>query len=354
MDVTVIALSRPGEPPEEELDGVRVLRTPVARQRGGGLWDYLASYGRFFGYATWYLARRPRHFDLVHAHSNPEAMVFSAAVQRVVGRPVLLDVHDLSTELYANRRGEVPWPVRWIERLSLRFADAVVTVHDRYGDMLVERGLTEQKLTVILNLPDERVFGSERPPTWADGDLRISFHGVMLERSGVGAALDAMCVLRERIPGAQLSLIGEGDFRPEIERRIVDDDLEDVVQLSEGRVDISEIPELVKGTHIGLAPFLDNAFTAEILPTKLLEYVLMGIPVVVSRNRVIEQYFTDDMVTYVSPGDVEGLITAIEELWRNPARALEKARNAQEVLRKHSWAREQERFCDLVEQLVSE
>src|SRR5205823_7219258 len=103
IDVTVLALRRVGEPAEEWIEGVHVVHLPVVRHRGGQSGDYLRSYGRFFSRVAWYLGRRPRSFDLVHVHSVPEAAVFAAIFQRCIGRPVLLDVHDLSTELYANR-----------------------------------------------------------------------------------------------------------------------------------------------------------------------------------------------------------------------------------------------------------
>src|SRR5689334_8337010 len=92
MHVTVLALRRPGEPAEEWIDGVHVVHLPVVRHRGGALRDYLASYASFFARAAWYLGRRPRQFDLVHAHSVPEVIVFAALVQRCTGRPVVLDV----------------------------------------------------------------------------------------------------------------------------------------------------------------------------------------------------------------------------------------------------------------------
>lgn len=352
IDVTVLALQKRGAPPEEWIDGVHVVHLPVLRRHGGDLGHYIGSFARFFLLAAWYLGCRPRSFDLVHAHSVPEAMVFTGLVQRCRGRPVLLDVHDLSTELYANRVGAVPWPIRRAELLSLRFADAVMTVHDQYRELLVERGVPPEKVTVILNVPDERLFGGGQPPTWPAGDLRLVYLGSLLERYGLGVALDAVEILRERIPGVRLAITGDGDYRKEIERRLTQGGLGDSVALSQGLVPVSDVASCLRGAHIGLVPFLDSTFTANILPTKLLEYVLMGIPAIVSRNHVIESYFTDEMVTYVPPGDALALAAAVEWLWRHPLQAQEKARKAQGVLREHSWGREREQFISLVQGLL--
>lgn len=351
-EVTVLALRRPGDPEEEVIEGVRVLHLPVVRHRGGAAGQYLASYAAFFLRAARYLSARPRRFSLVHVHSVPEAMVFAALVPRAAGCPVLLDVHDLSSDLYSNRLGAVPGVVRVAERCSLRFADAIITVHDQYRDLIVERGVPAHKVTVVLNSPDEQLFGPPREPAWLSGHLRLVYHGTFLERYGLGTVLEAFAVICQRIPGARLELYGDGDFREEMARRIARYGLEGAVHLSPGAVPVDEIPTSISGAHIGVVPFLEGPFTASILPTKLLEYVLMGIPVVVARNRVVEGYFREDMVAFVRPGKVEDVIAAVEELWRDPSRALNMARRAQLMVREHSWEREQERFLSLVEGLI--
>lgn len=351
-EVTVLALRRPGEPDQETLAGVSVVHLPVLRHRGGGARGYLLSYAAFFLRAAGYLSARPRRFNLIHVHSIPEAMVFAAVVPRATGCPVLLDVHDLTSDLYTNRLGTAPRAVRAAERLSLSFADAVVTVHDQYRDLIVDRGVPASKVSVVLNTPDERVFGAPRDPVWSEGDLRLVYHGTFLERYGLGALVEALPAIRERVPGATLELYGDGDYREEIERRISRYGLENAVTLSAGAVPVDQIPALVAGAHIGVVPFLDGPFTANILPTKLLEYVLMGIPAVVARNQVVEAYFEEDTVTFVRPGNVDDVVAAVEALWRDPSKAIEKARRAQVALREHSWEREQERFRSLVEGMV--
>jgi glycosyltransferase involved in cell wall biosynthesis len=351
-DVTVLALRRSGEPDDETIAGVRVLHLPVARYRGESVRGYLASYTSFFLRAAWYLSVRPRRFSLVHVHSVPEAMVFAAIVPNAAGRPVLLDIHDLSSDLYSNRLGGSPAAVRAAERLSLRFADKIVTVHDHYRNLIVERGVPAGKVSVVLNSPDEELFGPPREPTWPVGGPRLVYHGTFVERYGLGTLLDAFSVISPRTPGAVLELYGDGDFRHEIERRISRYGLGHAVKLSPGVVPVDEIPDCIAGAHIGVVPFLDDPFTASILPTKLLEYILMGIPAIVARNRVVEAYFEDDMVTFVRPGHVEDVVTAVEELRHDQDRALDMARRAQKRLREHSWEREQRRFLTLVHGMV--
>ena len=72
-DVTVLALHADGRPREEVVDGVRVVHAPdpqVPRRLGQVL---PRLYGGFFVHATGWMLRRPRAFDLVQAHTMPEA-----------------------------------------------------------------------------------------------------------------------------------------------------------------------------------------------------------------------------------------------------------------------------------------
>jgi glycosyltransferase involved in cell wall biosynthesis len=350
-DVTVLALYEPGHPRVDDVDGVRVVGLPIERHRGNGLGPYLTSYGRFFVRAATHLTRHPRAYDLVHVHSLPEAMVFAAFGPKLAGRPVVLDVHDLSTEVLASRRGTVPAPVRWAETLSLRFADRIVTVHDEYRDRIVARGAKASNVTVVLNAPDDQVFPLLAPATPRVPPTLV-YHGTLVERYGLGVAIRAFAKARERVAGIRLELIGDGDFRPEIVRLVAELDLGDSVHLSPGAVPVGDIAPRVAAADVGLVPFVDDQFTRAILPTKLLEYVRMGRPVIVSRNRVIERYFSDDDVFFIEPGDVDGLAGAIDAIVNDPVASAQRAANAQAFFDQFGWPAVRATFLTMVDEVT--
>ncbi|HEY2812549.1 MAG TPA: glycosyltransferase family 4 protein [Acidimicrobiales bacterium] len=349
--VTVLALHEAGSPLVDDVDGVTVIGLPVERHRSHDVGGYLTSYGRFFARAAAHLTRHPRRYAFVHVHSLPEAMVFAAFAPKLARRPVVLDVHDLSTEVYASRIGTVPAFVRWAERLSLRFADRVVTVHDDYRDRIIARGVRRDAVTVVLNTPDDRVFPllepvtPKRPPT-------LIYHGTIVERYGLGVAVRAMAEVRHRIPGVRLELIGGGDFRPELARLVAELELEESVHLSEGSLPVDAIPDLVRAADVGVVPFVDDPFTRAILPTKLLEYVRMGRPVIVSRNPVIERYFGDEDVYFVEPGDVSGVALAIEQINADPTEAAQRATRAQRFFDEHAWPSVRANFLALTDEVA--
>src|SRR3972149_863997 len=94
--VEVIALRRPDDAPEGEVDGVRVRRIDVQRHQGAGLGTYLLEYLAFFVRVALPLVRSHprRRYALVQVATLPDWLVFAALPLRLVGVPVLLDLPE--------------------------------------------------------------------------------------------------------------------------------------------------------------------------------------------------------------------------------------------------------------------
>lgn len=349
--VTVLALQEAGRPAVDDVDGVEVRGLSLARHRGDAVAPYLSSYGKFFVWAFLRLSLRPRAYDLVHVHCLPEALVFAAAMPRLGGTPVLLDVRDLSTDVFASRRGRVPRSVALVERISLRFANEVLTVHEEYRNRIVARGVSIDRVSVALNVPEDGLFPT-MAPTLPTVPLRIIYHGTLTNRYGVAEAVRAVGILRDRYPGSRLALIGDGDARDALTRQVADLDLADVVTLSDGRLPLDAIADEVASADVGLALMTDDDFTQAILPTKLLEYVKMGRPVVVSRNPVIERYFSSEDVFYVRSSDVDDVAAALESIAADPAGARARAARAQRFFDTHNWSAVSSDFVAMAERMI--
>ncbi len=105
----------------------------------------------------------------------PDAIVATALVPRLRGTPVVLDVHDTFPELFATKfaRPEDDPLVRLLcleERVSAACASHVLVVTAQARNRLEDRGVGLGRTTVVMNSPDERVFGAPRPPVpWPRG-----------------------------------------------------------------------------------------------------------------------------------------------------------------------------------------
>jgi len=354
-EVTVVALHTDGRPAVDTVDGVRVVHLPTRKYRGDSTRAYLALYGGFMARAGLWMARRPRAFDVVQAHSMPEALVFSATAARLAGVPVLLDVHDLTSKLFASKfadRRALMAGVRSSERASMRFATEVLTVHEGYAQML--RGMTRRRVSVVMNCPDERVFPPARWRGWDPaGEVLFSYHGLVAPRHGLIAAVEALAQVRRDVPGARFQVRGSGDGVEGLRERVAELGLEDSVDLPTRLLHLPEIVTEIDRVHIGLVPSQRDPWTDEVLPTKLLEYAAMGIPVITFRNPVIEQYFPPDSVTYVDPANADTLREAMTSLAQDPERARKQAVRAGEVMSTLSWQRQRETYYEVVDRVAA-
>ena len=114
---------------------------------------------------------------------------------------MVLDVHDLSTEVLASRRGHVPAPVRWAEKLSISFADRIVTVHEEYRDRITQPGANPDDVTVVLDRAGRSPLSALAPVT-PRVPPRLIYHGTFVERYGLEVAVRAFAAAKQRVPAS--------------------------------------------------------------------------------------------------------------------------------------------------------
>jgi glycosyltransferase involved in cell wall biosynthesis len=125
------------------------------------------------------------------------------------------------------------------------------------------------------------------------------------------------------------------------------------VSFSDGFVPVETIPALIHDADIGLVPLRASRGTDIMLPTKLLEYVRMGIPCIVPETATIGRYFDRDSVQFFEAGNVDSLAAAIVGLGRDPQR---RTSLAQQATRRfgdaYTWHEHKRRYVNLVDRLL--
>jgi glycosyltransferase involved in cell wall biosynthesis len=341
------------------LDGVEVRELGVPKYRGKSPVAYLASYARFLGAASAECLRVQRggRLDAVHAHNLPDLLVFAGLLPRLRGAKVVLDVHDSIPETFASKfsDGAIRWGVLCLEeKLSALVAHRVICVNHPQRDTLVARGLPASKTFVSMNVPDPRIFPSQTSerPVREGGPLNLVYHGTMVARLGVDLVIQAVRALHGRIPDLHLHLWGGGDdldsFRALAQRLNVLDS----VHFRPQGYPLEELSARLDAMDVGVLGNRRTVAGELMLPVKLLEYVALGIPVVAPRLRTIAHYFTDDMVSYYEPDDVDSMADAIYRLHCQPDLRREQARKAGGFLRDYGWERQGPELVSFYERLI--
>jgi len=363
-EVDVFGLKRPGEDSNGVIAGVNLHRLPVGRHQGAGLMVYLAEYGAFLVRALWASTRahRRRRYALVEIHSLPDYLVFAALPMKLVGVPVLLDLHEAMPEFFKSRFPKAANPISYRllklqEKLSCVFANAVLTVNEPLGERLRAMGIRNDKVTVIVDGPDLALFDPTAHPRrdfMADGTLRIVYTGALTpiyELDIVVRAVAEIARTRPTLP-VMATFYGRGDTLPALEALAAELGISDRVGFA-GRIPIEEVPGVVAGGDIALAPTRLDPFTSMSMSQKILEGAAMDKPIVASRLPTVERYFEPNTLSMYESGDPESLAAAILRLVDDAPERIARVERTRGRLEELSWTRQGRAFQDVVERLVA-
>jgi glycosyltransferase involved in cell wall biosynthesis len=327
------------------LDGVEVRELGISKYRGKNAVAYVGSYLSFLLFSTVACLALlvTGELDVVHVHNLPDFLVFAALLPRLGGSKVVLDIHDSVPETFATKFSGASLFRKLLcleERLSARVAHKVICVNHPQRETVVARGIPDSKTFVSMNVPDPRIFkrSSERNSP-AAATFNVVYHGTMAERLGVDLIIRGVARLRDRIPGLRLHLWGQGDDLDGFRKLARELALSDTVLFNGKGYPLQELPHHLGSMNLGVVGNRRNAACDLMLPVKLLEYVSLGIPAVVPRLKTIEYYFTDDMVAYYEPEDVDSMANAIYRLYCEPATRCQQSDRAGRFLAEYGWER---------------
>jgi glycosyltransferase involved in cell wall biosynthesis len=361
--VDVFALRRPGDAPDGVVDGVQVHRLDVQRHQGAGLGTYLREYLAFLFRAGWAVTRahRRRRFALVQVHTLPDFLVVAGLPLRLIGIPLVIDLHEAMPEFFRMRFPRASSPIVHQllvlqERVSIALASAALTVNDALAARLVALGVRADKVTVVLNSPSLVRFDPTRYPGRAfceDGTLRIVYAGALTPTYELEVAIDAVARLgavRPDLPIA-LEVYGRGDAESPLRTRAAELGIAGRVTFH-GRIPIDDVPAAIAAADIGIAPTRRDPFTDFSLSTKIFEYGAMGKPVVASRLPLVERTFPPGSVAVYAAGDPDALAAAILAVVDDPSAREAAVERTMARIQELSWEHEADRLMALFEQLA--
>ena len=162
--------------------GEIALHRAAAGKPRGGARAYLSGNAKFLAGAARKVSALDREepFDLVD-DNMPDALVFAAWRPKLRGTPLILNFHDTFPELFEDffdrsPRHPLAGGSRTEERISAALADGLVFVTPEARDLLASRGVSADRTEVVMNTPDERIFGERREPSapLSEGEAGLS------------------------------------------------------------------------------------------------------------------------------------------------------------------------------------
>jgi glycosyltransferase involved in cell wall biosynthesis len=113
------------------------------------------------------------------------------------------------------------------------------------------------------------------------------------------------------------------------------------------------VAEVLSTVDLGVVPKRSNSFGNEAFSTKTMEFMAMNVPVIVSRTRIDEYYFSDQMVQFFESDNAADLATKILELIKNPARRTALSTCSLAFIALNNWDVKKHEYLELVDRLAA-
>jgi glycosyltransferase involved in cell wall biosynthesis len=359
-EVEVVALRRSAQLPKRELvNGVLVHRL---QDRFGknedSLWSYLWPLLRFvIVSAKWlYTHGRVRKFELVHVHNIPDFLIFSGYPAKWRGARLILDIHDIVPELFATKFRAPPQSLlvrslKWVEKISAGVSDHVILANHIWLERYTARSAPAQKCSVFMNHVDRQIFQPQARATRSGGPL-ILYPGGLQWHQGLDIAIRAFATLKRKLPDARFHIYGDGSSKCQLMKLAEELGLNESVTFFDP-LSLRAIARVVADADLGVEPKRADSFGNEAYSTKIMEFMSVGVPVVVSGTRVHRYYFDETVVRFFEPDNDTELAQAMYEVLTDSQLRESMVRNATEYAARHSWGRHKSGYLQLVDTLIA-
>ena len=274
----------------DDRDGVKVYRTwliPLPNRRS---WERICNYASFALSAAFrgvFLTRS----DVVIA-TSPQLLVglsglFIAKCRRI---PFVFEVRDLWPESLeavgvSRKKSLLVWALGKVSGLLYRKATRIVVVTYSFKAHLEKVWrVPSSKISVIMNGVDHELF---RPEEAKEEIIRefhlknrfiIAYIGTIGNAHGLETLVSVAEMLAVADPNVLLLVVGEGAEKESFQRTIEKKNLQNIRVLpAQPR---AKIPALLAASHICLVLLKKSELFKTVLPTKMLEYMSSGRPII--------------------------------------------------------------------------
>ena len=325
-EVFWFAYDFPGGAPTETIDGVKIIR-------GGGKFSSIRRA------IKWY--RQQPHFDLVidQHHGIPWYAPWWCRTKCVAY------IHEVLGPIWQSF---YPWPIstfgRWQERWTHRFyaKQPFWTPSDSTRKDLERHGVKSVK--VLPNGCDTAPL-PELPPKNLTQPLRLITVCRLAPNKRVDHVVAAASLLVKQGVAVQLTIVGGGDVRPQLEAQVRQLGLTEQVQFT------GSLGEAEKNSRLTQAHLLLHTSVREGWGLNVIEANAMGTPALVYPVAGLVDSTLDQQTGWVVPQETpEALVAQLQTLLRNPANYDTCRRRAWQRAHEFQWPVVLAQTCDWLEQ----
>jgi glycosyltransferase involved in cell wall biosynthesis len=309
---------------ETWIDGIRIIRVwTLIRPNKGVLWRSL-SFLSFMLRATC-CACFVRDVDVLVATSGHFFSGLAGMLIRWLTRlPFVLEIRDVWPEsivaVGAMNRSIVIRTLEWLERRMYASAHHIVTVGEGYRQLLLQRGVAPEKLTIVSNGVDLTCWQPRLPDaklrrSWsADGGFVCAYVGTVGMAHGLEVVLHAAERLKKKARfDVKFLIVGDGAKRTALQLEAQRQGLDNVIFA--GELPRDQVPNVLASCNAALVHLRGTELFGTVVPSKIFETMALNTPIIMGvRGLGLEIVLKARAGVAMTPDDPDSLLHAIDHV----------------------------------------
>ena len=295
-------------------------------------------------------------YKVFHVHNQPDFLIFIPIIPKLFNSKLLLDLHDIMIAGAMSKFGVVENNLifkltKFQTKVSVKFSDSLIFSDHSQRDYLKNNGIEHPDTNVFLNLPSESFFSKADIKYSNNSSTKLVFHGTLTERLGLDIVIKATEKVNQKMH-ADFTLIGGGNSKNDLIEYCKSKGILNQLIFFKPFIPVEELQKEIIKYNIGVIGNKKSVIAEKcMLPVKLMEYLYIGIPVIAPRFEVIKRYFSEDMVEFYEPENIEELSDKIIKLASNPERRKDLVKNSAKFFEQYNWTIQKKEYLGLINKL---
>lgn len=244
-----------------------------------------------------------------------------------------------------------PYLAKFVEKYTLKQIDHVLVVVDEAKELLTNKGVSKDKITIVSNTPTKALLKIN--PVMKNEILeRIAEHfsiiytgGIQMSR-GIQVVFDAIPQVIRDIPKILFVIVGSGYAEQFLKEYMFKKGIENYVFWA-GWVEHNRIAEYIRSSKIGIIPHFTTEHTNSTIPNKIFDYMGLGLQIIASDATPLKRVLINENCgLYFKNCDSNDLAKKILEIYNTD---IDYGRNGHDaVMRTYNWDQDAERLINVI------
>jgi colanic acid biosynthesis glycosyl transferase WcaI len=272
----------------ECIDSVNISRVPLYPSHDGSAIKRILNYISFAMSVIIYGVFVAKKADIIYAYHPPLTTGVAAVIIRFFRRiPIVYDIQDMwpdtlrATGMVSNEKilSIVSYVCQWV----YKHVDKIIVLSPGFERLLIERGISPNKVDVIYNWCDEKSLNSpvsnvpdEFPPA---EKFTILFAGTMGKAQSLDSVISAAKIVQSQQPNINFVFVGGGIEVDRLKEIVENNQLDNVTFIP--KVPMNRIGAMLKQADVLLVHLKNDPLFEITIPSKIQAYLAVGKPVLV-------------------------------------------------------------------------